>query len=180
MTPSQTVSPSSEDGRSESRSNIFVAATLSSAEITGPVRIRNMSRQGALVEGSVLPSAGSRVRVSRGSLRASGIIAWRNANRAGIQFESVVAVSEWLPRGPGTPQQKIDEIVFAHKTGAMVSPEPASTPQDMQDELRQLEQMLRKVAEDFARDGLVCERHLASVQLLDGAADKLAGLAKNL
>lgn len=139
-----------------------------------------MSRQGALVEGSVLPSEGSRVRVSRGSLRASGIIAWRKANRAGVQFDSVVAVAEWLPQGPRTPQQKIDEIVYAHKTGAKVSAEFASTPNDVQDELRQLEQILRKVAEDFARDGLVCERHLASVQLLDGAADKLAGLAKTL
>lgn len=179
-TNSQTLSPPDEDGRSDSRSNIFVAAIISSAQFTGPVRIRNISRQGALIEGGALPSQGSRVRVSRGSLRASGIIAWSKANRAGIRFESVVAVADWLPRGPRTQQQNIDEIVYAHKAGMTISAEPAVTPTDLQHELGQLEQMLRRAAEDFARDGLVCERHLDSVQLLDVAAEKLARLAKKL
>ena len=182
MTTLPTDPPAGPEGRAEPRNNIFIAASLSSAEATGPIRIRNLSRQGALVEGTALPPEGSAVRISRGSLRASGKIAWRKDNRAGIQFDTHVAVAEWLPRGPATQQQKIDEIVFAHKNGVVgqvaVPPVPPAPPPDVPDELRKLEQILRSVSEDLARDAVLCERHLASIQLLDGAAEKLAKLAR--
>ena len=182
MTTSPADPPSGPEGRAEPRNNIFVAATLSSAEATGPIRIRNLSRQGALVEGGGLPPEGSAVHISRGSLLASGKIAWRKDNRAGIQFDKLVAVADWLPRGPQTQQQKIDEIVFAHKNGATgqlaASSAMAAPPLDVREELRRLEQMLHSITEDFARDAHVCERHLASIQLLDGAAEKLAKLAR--
>jgi len=60
--------------RVESRSNIFVMATIYAPGGSTPVRVRNMSRTGALVEAPVLPAAGSRVRLSRGSLTVVGDI----------------------------------------------------------------------------------------------------------
>lgn len=182
MTTSPPNPPPGPEGRAEQRNNIFVAASLSSVEATGPIRIRNLSRQGALIEGGTLPPEGSAVRISRGSLGASGKVAWRKGNRAGIQFDSLVAVADWLPRGPQTHQQKIDEIVFAHKNGAggqsAASSLLGTPPPNIPEELRKLEEVLRSITEDFARDALICERHLASIQLLDGAAEKLAKLAR--
>ncbi|MFL6758705.1 hypothetical protein [Sphingomonas sp.] len=167
----------------DSRSNIFVVATIASAEAFGPVRVRNMSPYGALIEAAVLPAAGSPVRVSRGHLTASGIVAWHSGNRAGVRFDSAISLADWLPRGVRTQQQQIDELVYSHKSGTSprgmaaagsLTPKRAS---DVRNELLELEQTLRRVAEDLAQDMPTCERHLAQIQLIDVAAQRLAALA---
>jgi hypothetical protein len=48
---------------------------------------------------------------------------------------------------------------------------------DVRNELLDLEQTLRRVAEDLAQDMPTCERHLAQIQLIDVAAQRLAALA---
>src|SRR5688500_15452 len=86
-----------EQRRVEARSNIFVVAALAWSSGTGPVRIRNMSRTGALIEGATIPPEGSPVRLSRGSLSVRGEIVWRRENRAGMRFGSAETVADWLP-----------------------------------------------------------------------------------
>jgi hypothetical protein len=164
-------------GRTEARSNIFVAAMLASAETSGPVRIRNMSPLGALIESGAVPPEGARVRLSRGSLLASGTIAWQNGSRAGVRFDSVIRVADWLPRGSRNHQQKIDEAVHSYKLGIVPSSLASPEARDLRSELLNLEQSLRRIAEDFARDMLVCELHLDNVQLIDVAAQTLARVA---
>jgi hypothetical protein len=167
----------------DSRSNIFVIATIASAEACGPVRVRNMSPYGALIEGPVLPAAGLPVRVSRGSLTVSAIVAWRSGDRAGVRFDSAISLADWLPRGVRTQQQQIDEVVHSHKSGTSAPGMAAAgslTPKranDVRNELLELEQTLRRVAEDLAQDMPTCERHLAQIQLIDVAAQRLAALA---
>jgi hypothetical protein len=174
------VQSSDSDARTEARSNIYVAAKIASAEACGPVCIRNLSATGALIEGGVLPPQGSRIRVSRGSLSTTGTIAWREANRAGVRFDSAVSVAAWLPRGPRTQQQRIDEAVHAFKNGSAPLSSvqaAANSGMDIANELRDLEQKLRAVAEQLSGDVLVCERHLAAVQVIDIATNRLAELA---
>jgi len=165
-------------GRAETRSNIFVAATIVSARASGPVRIRNMSSLGALVEGSVMPPEGERVQISRGSLQVSGIVVWQSGSRAGIRFDRTVSIADWLPRGSRTQQHRIDEAVHAYKSGSAecTTPVSASAVVDLRTALRNLEETLRSVAEDLARDAWVRERHLTNVQLIDVAAQRLAQL----
>jgi hypothetical protein len=130
-----------------------------------------------------LPAAGSPVRVSRGSLTASGIVAWHSGNRAGVRFDSAISLADWLPRGVRTQQQQIDELVYSHKGGTSAPGMAAAgslTPSranDVRNELLELEQTLRRVAEDLAQDMPTCERHLAQIQLIDVAAQRLAALA---
>jgi hypothetical protein len=174
------VQSNDSDARTEARSNIYVAAKIASAEACGPVCIRNLSATGALIEGGALPPQGSRVRVSRGSLSTTGTVAWREANRAGVRFDSAVSVAAWLPRGPRTQQQRIDEAVHAFKHGVAplsVVPKTSGGGEDLANELRELEQKLRAVAEQLSSDVLVCERHLAAVQVIDIATNRLAELA---
>ena len=169
------------DERGEGRSNIFLVATIYAAQGSGPVRIRNMSPGGALVEGGALPSEGSPVRLSRGSLGVAGCIAWQSGNRAGVRFDCRVAVADWLPRGHRPPQQAIDEAVHAYRSGARMPPARSPAPVvDLRAELTGLEQTLRRIAEQLARDSAVCERHLTGIQSIDVAAQKLAGLAASL
>src|SRR5689334_6559710 len=102
--------PSSEH-RVESRSNIFVMATIYAAGSSTPVRVRNMSPSGALVEAAELPPAGTSIRLSRGSLEVIGDIMWVDEHRAGVRFAGPVRVGDWLPQGKrGSGQQLIDEM----------------------------------------------------------------------
>jgi hypothetical protein len=172
------VSSPEAGGRAEVRSNIFVDATIASDDGCGPIRIRNLSSVGALIEGHGVPTEGSRVRLSRGDLKISGTIAWQSGDRAGVRFDSVVSVPEWLPRSRRGQQQRIDKVVHAFKSSA---PGPAGSvalpvhsPVDLRAELLGLENSLRRIAEDLARDIAMCELHLHDVQLIDIAAQTLS------
>jgi hypothetical protein len=166
------------DERSEGRNNIFLVAAIYGPEAAGPVRVRNMSPRGALIEGSALPSEGSAVRLSRGSLSVAGCIAWQSAGRAGVRFDTTIAVADWLPGGQRPQQQKIDAAVHAYKNGAaLLASASPSLAIDLRAELLDLEQMLRRLGEELVRDSAVCERHLTGIQSIDIAAQKLAVLA---
>ena len=84
---------------SRPRSNIFVMATLYAAGGSTPVRVRNMSRSGALVEASALPPAGTGVRLCRGSVSVAGEVMWVDEHKAGLRFASPTAAADWLPGG---------------------------------------------------------------------------------
>ena len=171
--------------RVDLRNNMFVIAALASGEGSAPVRIRNMSRGGALIEGPVLPVEGSPLRLSRGSLSVMGRIAWRRDGRAGIRFDCSVVPVEWLPQGTSrTGQQRVDEIVYTLKnqTGvhrADAAAEGAESP-NSQSVLGEISDMLRRAAEELANGLEVTARHSTALQLLDVAAQKADKLAAEL
>jgi hypothetical protein len=166
--------------RIEWRSNMFVVATL---YVVGgsscPVRVRNMSRTGALIEAAALPAAGTSIRLGRASLSAAGEIAWATASKAGVRFATPVSVADWLPQGKrGSGQQLIDELVHQTRLGAadMFGSAARHTPQDpaFGDEMSRLRDMLEKAGEQLAMDSAVTARHALALQLIDGVAQRLA------
>ena len=60
---------------------MLVAATLHVDGQLLPVRIRNMSVSGALIEAATLPPAGAAVVLERGSLQVAGRISWSTGSR---------------------------------------------------------------------------------------------------
>ena len=175
--------------RVEPRSNIFVVAALASGRGNGPVRIRNMSRSGALIEGAVIPADGSAVRLSRGSLGVAGTIVWRHENRAGMRFDCAVTVGAWLPGGKSAAgQQRVDEIVYSYKAevgarrpAAPAAPAPLrAARQDIGAQLIEVRESLNAVAEELAADDATTERHPNALQAIDMAAQKLETLARQL
>lgn len=166
-----------DEPRIERRSNIFVMAALyADGRPITPVRLRNISRTGALIEAAVLPAPGSCVRLTRASLSASGTLLWVRGSKGGIQFESPVAVGEWLPQGRrGFGQQFVDELFHQKRLGGVrVFDEGAA---GLADELLGLRAALERTAEDLALDGAVAARHLASLQAIDLVGQALAKLA---
>jgi hypothetical protein len=169
------------NARLDFRSNIFVMATLYAAGGSTPVRVRNMSRSGALVEASALPPPGTGVRLCRGSVSVAGEIMWVDQRKAGLRFASPTAAADWLPGGQrGMGQQLADEAAHRVRLGAVPTkggPDiPAAMP-DFRELLIQLEQQLRRAGEELASDETVAARHVASLQAIDGAAHSLAKLA---
>lgn len=170
------------DKRLNSRSNVFVMATLYGATGSAPVRIRNMSPHGALVEGGTLPPLGSPVQLCRGSLAVSGKIIRVDGGKAGLRFSSPMSVAEWLPGGSrGAGQQMADELVHRARLGATVAIHPTvaaeTLPSFASEKLLRLRAELEKASEDLAADIETAARHAAPLQAIDAVAQALARLA---
>lgn len=105
--------PPETDSRSETRSNVFLSASLVTNSSTLPVRIRNLSPHGALLDGHLLPAAGSSVHLVRGALSATGRIAWQAGDWAGIGFEEQIEIDQWVRRVGHAGQQRVDSVVAA-------------------------------------------------------------------
>ena len=110
----------SPNGRSEERPNVFLAAILQTDAHSLPVRIRNISTRGALVDGASLPSAGERVRLERADLSVGGHIAWQSDRFAGIRFTQAVQVDEWIAGTVHAGQRRVDAIVAALRSSEPV------------------------------------------------------------
>jgi hypothetical protein len=102
---------SKEDPRSDPRSHVFLMAVLSTDATSSAVRVRNLSPQGALLEGSNLPAEKRNVCLKRGSLSTEGQIAWSGGRQCGIRFSEPIVVAEWVERAGPVGQQRIDETV---------------------------------------------------------------------
>jgi hypothetical protein len=173
---------SASDHRLELRNNIFVMAALYASGGTTPVRVRNMSRGGALIEAAALPVVGTSVRLSRGSLSVAGEVTWVGERKAGLRFADPTVVADWLPSGKrGSGQQLIDEVVHLARLGGVAKAAAAQSPADrtmgIADELSRLAQLLDRAGEQLTSDNAITSTHLVSLQMIDGVAQALAKLA---
>ena len=176
--------PARSDARLEPRTSLFAMATLYAGVGSSPIKVRDLSTRGALIEGAVIPSPGTSVRLCRGSLSITGKIVWCDSGRAGLRFESSLSVAEWLPGGQlTTAQQRVDEVfqeVKARGTGSSLSSNlhPTLKPAKLTaGELTDLKLAIQSLADDLAADAGVVQRHLSKLQILDLVAQALTKLA---
>ena len=72
--------------RQSRRSQVLLSATIECGGSEQSVKLRNLSEQGALIEGAKLPIEGTQVVFKRKELEASGRVVWVNGKLAGIAF----------------------------------------------------------------------------------------------
>ena len=72
--------------RRSPRSNVLMQASLELSGTSLPVKLRNLSEDGALVEADKLPVEGSAIVFRRGDLSVPGRVAWVKGGHAGIGF----------------------------------------------------------------------------------------------
>jgi len=171
------------EARRDPRKSMFVVGTMYTATGSAPVKIRDMSSSGCLIEGAVIGAPGTKIDLRRGNLSVAGHVAWRKETRAGLSFESSVSVSEWLKTpGAGAPQQRIDELVMETKASTVRrAPEVAAvrlgSARVSTLDLMKLTQAMESLAEDLAEDASVVARHAYRLQTLDLAVQLLRKLA---
>jgi hypothetical protein len=125
-----------ENGRSEtriaSRSNVFLAATLYTESGAFPVRIRNISDHGAMLEGAGLPGEGKKVRIQRATLSASAEIAWQRDQFRGLWFKEPIELGSWMKTVGHSGQRRVDMVLAALRQGTPRQPQtlPAATAPD--------------------------------------------------
>ncbi len=165
---------------------MFLVATLYFGGASSPVRVRNMSTIGALIEGASLPGAGAAVILRRGALEAPATAAWSEAGKAGLTFAGPVDVSDWLPAKDGKRQTQVDQIAFGMKH-AVPTAAPAVVPVIEQvtpttgvlAELAELQAQLGQLGDQLAGDAFVLAHH-PEVQILDAAGQRVGRIIKAL
>jgi hypothetical protein len=171
-----TVTP--HDLRRNSRTHIFLGALLKSPVGNCAARIRNISRTGALIEASILPEAGTPVRLVRGSLEAAGETVWRSGGRCGIAFESHVCVESWLPDWNGRQAQVdalLDDIRKDSASGDLPDARPACET-DPDQAFKTLADLARTLGRQFASDSATVARFSSELQGFDILAQALEAL----
>lgn len=73
--------------RRSRRSHMLMTATLDYSGRAVEVRLRNLSADGAQVEGAQLPVEGTELMFRKGDLAVAGSIIWTKGKQAGIRFE---------------------------------------------------------------------------------------------
>jgi hypothetical protein len=122
---------STSQNRRSRRSNVLMSATVEFDGTSANAKLRNLSKEGALVQGEGLPPIGQQVKFCKGEMCLSGHVAWRAGDRAGIAFDK--------PLDP--------ESVLRH----VPSPRPRMAAEHRRPRLRgqELTPGERKVAEDW-------------------------------
>jgi hypothetical protein len=174
------------DARGQLRSSMFLAAVLRAGTEQAPVKVRNMSPNGALIESSVTPSAGTKVDLMRGALIARGTVIWSSANRCGVRFSSEVSVKDWLAAPSKVQQQRVDEIVALVKAGGADlgreegAPYESRSHEQLVDDLGAVVRLMQDLEDDLAASDETMERHGMKLQNLDIAMQMLRAVAGEL
>ena len=92
--------------RRSRRSNVLLAASIETSGASLPVKLRNLSTEGALVEGDDLPVEGSEVVFKRNELSVNSRVAWVHGKHAGVAFRRPIAQEDVLRNIP-TPRHRV-------------------------------------------------------------------------
>ena len=82
--------------RDPKRSRVFLLARVDAGSGPFEVRIRDISRSGALLEASVAPDAGAAVRLTCGGTHLDGRVAWSDDGCFGVEFETPLLVGKLI------------------------------------------------------------------------------------
>ena len=99
-----------EKHRKHQRSQLFMKAELEHEGRTLDVRLRNLSADGALLQGDNLPPEGAQVVFRRTELSVAARVAWSSKDRAGIQFAEQLSPDTVLRHIP-EPRQRMQPDV---------------------------------------------------------------------
>src|SRR3569623_3167595 len=87
--------PTSDQRAGSPRKNLLLAANVDAGSFSAPVRIRNLSETGALIDGTALPEVGADLTLRRLEIEVGATVVWRVAGRCGIRFAGKVSVDDW-------------------------------------------------------------------------------------
>jgi PilZ domain len=86
--------------RRSRRAPVLLAATIEVDGVAQPVKLRNLSEDGALIEGERLPAEGSTSFFQRNDLRLKSRVVWVHGRFAGVAFARPLRPEEVLRNIP--------------------------------------------------------------------------------
>lgn len=168
--------------RQEARTNMFVMANLSFGGRSSPVKVRNMSPGGALIDGPVLPLVGTPCRLFRDDISIEAEVVWARSARVGIKFRNRADVSAWLPSGRRT-QNEVDQAMAIVRAEALTA-RPATSYRELEStllsnvDINATADALAALSDELAEEPAVVARFMTKLQTLDVSVQTLRKLAE--
>ncbi|MEO9130483.1 MAG: PilZ domain-containing protein [Sphingomonas sp.] len=174
------------------RKNVLLSATIEAGKLKVPVRIRNLSESGAMLDGAALPDLGAVLTLRRLQVEIGATVIWCEAGRCGVAFDGLVSVEDWVAGNclpvrfvkPG--QARVDEIQSALRRGDAPLEEapPPSRPvpvgeleQHIAAEIGMVRRLLETVADELSEDPALLMRYAEALQRFDFGCQVLSHLA---
>ena len=174
------------------RKNVLLSATIEAGKLKVPVRIRNLSESGAMLDGAALPDPGAALTLRRLQVEIGATVMWCEAGRCDVTFDGLVCVEDWvagscLPQrfvAPG--QARVDAIQSALRRGE-APPEAAPPPgrqvpvgdleQHIAAEIEMVRRLLETVGDELSDDPALLMRYAEALQRFDFGCQVLGHLA---
>jgi hypothetical protein len=96
---------STSQNRRSRRAPVFLAASVEVGGVPETVKLRNLSEEGALIEGERLPLEGTTTFFQRNDLRLKSRVVWVQGRFAGVAFARPLKAEEVLRNVPKPRQQ---------------------------------------------------------------------------
>ena len=113
------VDSAAPDARRGPRFRVLLVARLLTTSGERRVKLRDISAEGAMVEGDRLPAPGTDVMLRRGSLEQIATVVWSKDGRAGLEFDEPLTEAElWM------------QVDAPHLARAAAAPAPLATADD--------------------------------------------------
>jgi hypothetical protein len=183
-------SDSADNRRVAPRTFLMLAATARWGGTFLPIRIRNVSETGALIEGEGLPQAGETIQLSRGETEVDGLVAWVSGVRRGVHFSQPVSADTWRagkPIAPQPGQKRVDRIQASARAGkgADSLPQPAEPERwigqldcRVGEEIAFVQRLIEALGDELVADPAILHRHAQALQNIDLASQILGHLAR--
>lgn len=178
---------STENSRLQSRTSMFLEAILRWDDNSEVVRVRNLSRNGAMVELGRAPLAGTSITLIRGSLLATGKVIWKTGNRCGLIFATDLVVRDWLAASNVNPlQRRVDEQIAEVRAGTKRSVDRhffeigAQSNRQLARDLNSVSSLIRDLENALSSCGETLSRHALKLQNLDLAMQMIAAVRSEL
>ena len=173
--------------RVPAQTNLYLAASLLSAGVAYPVRIRDLSPTGARVETAIVPEVGAEARLVRGRLSIACLVTWSADHFCGLRFAAPVSVLEWMTHRVAQEKRRHDDIGSpgggggggAAAAAAAARLEAEKTARVARD-LARVSRLLEALGEALAGDPHVVARHGVRLHTLGLAMQTLAALADTI
>lgn len=176
----------------QQRSRVMLAATIITPDRSVDVRIRNLSRTGALIEGDIVLEAGTGIELLRGHNAVRAEVAWARPGRCGVKFASSVVIEDWVGSA-GRPLSSAAPAAPAAAAPDRGEPPPSwlvveSGPQETGDrlsarlaeEIAYIGRVVEAVGVDISANPAIVHRHAVSLQNCRNAASLLDDIARVL
>jgi hypothetical protein len=188
---SVTDQPSTDTKFRAPRKNLLLSATIEAGPLKAPVRIRNLSETGAMLDGAALPDVGTSFTLRRLEIEIGATIVWASSGRCGVAFDGKVSVDDWvagvrqIPRLGLPGQARVDAIQSALRSGDLLPIEPAAPTlpvgapeldQRIAEEIDHAWRLLEAVGDELSDDPVLLQRHGDALQRFDIACQIISHL----
>lgn len=165
--------------RSLPRSKLLLAGTIESAGMKSPVRIRDLSESGALLEGPAFPLVDTILTLTRLAVQIDARVVWHRPPKCGVEFLGQISIPEWISGKPGPAnfgQARVDVIQAAVRAGTPIPLDASGGDEPVEldslddrigTELTHMRGLLEAMSSELASDPDVVHRHSAMLQNFD-------------